>query len=276
MLIWSTWGPVIRWLALPPVIVLFSTSLIASVTVPVVLAIRGEFSLDGVWKTRTLFLLLAAASFVNNISYFYALGCTTVSNAVFTHYTAPVFVAVLAPILISERIRRDTLISLPLALAGMGVIVYANGGMSLESGHTRGILAGTLSGVAYAFIIVFSRQLSRMQMHNKAVVLMPWITVIACAPAIFLFPFELSLRTIAILLATGIFHSTLAPLLYYDALRSVLAQHAAILGYLEPVAAIPIAWIALAEAPAAGALAGGITILISGYLVVRAGRPRNS
>jgi len=43
MLIWSTWGPIIRWLGLPPVVVVFYTSLIASFLVPVVLKARGDF-----------------------------------------------------------------------------------------------------------------------------------------------------------------------------------------------------------------------------------------
>ena len=37
MLIWSTWGPLIRWMALPPVVVLFYTSLSAGFIVPAVL-----------------------------------------------------------------------------------------------------------------------------------------------------------------------------------------------------------------------------------------------
>jgi len=48
MLIWSTWGLLIRWLALPAVVVLFYSSLIASFTVPGVLHIRGELALSGV------------------------------------------------------------------------------------------------------------------------------------------------------------------------------------------------------------------------------------
>ena len=98
MCIWSTWGLLIRWMELPPVVVLFYTSLIASVTVPLVMKVRGEFPHE-LFTLRSwhLFLGLALASLLNNITYFYSLGHTTVSNAVFTHYTAPVIVAVLAP-----------------------------------------------------------------------------------------------------------------------------------------------------------------------------------
>ncbi len=268
MLIWSTWGPMIRWLDLPPVVVLFYTSLVASFTVPAFLAMRGDLSLSGVGKIWWVFALLALSSITNNITYFYALGHTTVSNAVFTHYTAPLFVALFAPIVISERLQKVTLLSLPIASAGMFMIVLASGGFETGGAHTSGIIAGTTSGLAYAFIIIFSRKLSQMLMHHKAVVILLWITTIVLAPVVLFTDHHLNSRQAALLLTTGIFHSTLAPLLYYNALRKVIAQHAAILGYMEPLAAIPMAFLFLSETPAPVALAGGLLILFSGYLVV--------
>jgi len=268
MLIWSTWGPMVRWLDLPPAVVLFYTSLIASFTVPLVLRIRAELSLAGVRDAWWLFALLAFASVANNITYFYALAHTTISNAVFTHYTAPIFVAVLAPFMISERLQKVTIFSLPIALMGMTLIVWSGNGLRLGGADTPGIIAGTVSGLAYAFIIIFSRKLGQLSFHYKAVVLLPWITTIVTAPAALLMDYHIGLRVTVLLLITGVFHSTLAPLLYYSALCQVIAQHAAILGYMEPLAAIPMAYFLLAETPSLFALLGGILILFSGYMVV--------
>lgn len=270
MLIWSTWGPIIRWLALPPIVVLFYTSLTASFVVPAVLKARGELDLAGVREFWWLFALLAASSITNNVTYFFSLGHTTVSNAVFTHYSAPLFVAVLAPIIIAERLQKITLISLPIAAMGMVLIVLSSGGLRVDSADNAGIIAGTVSGVAYAFIIIFSRRLSRLQLHRKAVVILLWTTTIVTAPWALFLDYHLDYRAAGLLLITGVLHSTLAPLLYYDALRKVIAQHAAILGYMEPLAAIPLAYLFLSETPALIALFGGILILLSGYLVIHA------
>ncbi|MDH4162495.1 MAG: DMT family transporter [Nitrospirota bacterium] len=269
MLIWSTWGVMIRWMELPPVVILFYISLIAGVSVPLVLNIRGEFSLSGIAGTWPYFAVLAAASIANNITYFYALGHTTVSNAVFTHYTAPIFVAVLAPLLINEPIHRSTILSLPLAVGGMALIIYANGGLNFGSEHMPGILAGTASGVAYAFLILLSRKLSRMLMHHKAVIFILWITTIATAPFALGSNYLLTPLAIGLLLVGGLLHSTIAPLLYYSALRKVIAQHAAILGYIEPLAAIPLAFVFFSETPPLLILAGGLLIVFSGYFVIR-------
>jgi drug/metabolite transporter (DMT)-like permease len=273
MFIWSTWGLLIRWMALPPVVVLFYTSLVAGFIVPFVLKVRGDFpsevfSLDS-WY---LFAALAIASITNNLTYFYALGHTTVSNAVFTHYTAPVIVAVLAPFLITERLQRVTLISLPVASVGMTMIVLVGGGLSLNSVHVPGILAGTASGVAYAFVIIFSRRLSQMLLHHKAIIVLLWTTIVATAPAALSADYTIGIRAGVLLLITGIFHSTTAPLMYFSALRRVLAQHAAILGYIEPLAAIPLAFVFLSEKPPVIALLGGVLILFSGYMIVRSKR----
>jgi drug/metabolite transporter (DMT)-like permease len=268
MLIWSTWGPIIRWLALPPVVVLFYTSLVASFTVPAFLKARGELDLTGVRQAWWLFALLAISSITNNITYFYALAHTTVSNAVFTHYTAPLFVALLAPVIIAERLQKVTLLSLPIAASGMTLIVLSEGGFSMGSAHAPGIIAGTVSGVAYAFIIMFSRKLSQMLLHHKAVVILLWVTTIATAPPALMMDYHITPRAAVLLIITGLFHSTMAPLLYYNALRKVIAQHAAILGYMEPLAAIPLAFFLLAETPSFLALFGGLLILVSGYLVI--------
>ncbi len=209
-----------------------------------------------------------ASSVTNNVSYFYSLAHTTVSNAVFTHYTAPLFVAVLAPLIIAERLMKVTLVSLPIAALGMVMIVMAGGGLRTSTGDTSGIIAGMISGIAYAFIIIFSRQLSRMRLHHKAVVILPWTTTIVTAPWALFMHYHLDYRAASLLFITGVFHSTLAPLLYYSALRKVMAQHAAILGYMEPLAAIPLAYLFLSETPSSVALIGGILILFSGYLVI--------
>jgi drug/metabolite transporter (DMT)-like permease len=273
MLIWSTWGPMIRWMALPPVVVLFYTSLIASFLVPLVLRLRGDFP-EGIMSLKSwhLFAGLSMASITNNIAYFFSLGHTTVSNAVFTHYTAPVFVAALAPILISERLQRVTQISLPLAVLGMIMIVAAGGNLSLNSVHTAGILAGTLSGLAYAFVIIFSRRLSQLMLHHKAIIVNLWITAAVTAPAALTADYHVSFRAGALLFVTGLLHSNLAPLLYFNALRKVIAQHAAILGYMEPLAAIPLAFFFLSETPTLITLFGGILILVSGYMVMHYGK----
>jgi drug/metabolite transporter (DMT)-like permease len=269
MIIWSTWGLMIRRLALPPVVVLCAASVIAGVAVPLILKLRGEFPPDLIVRGSVpLLAALVLSSLVNNLTYFYALGHTTVSNAVFTHYTAPIIVAALAPFVISERLQKVTKLSLPAAVAGMTLIVASSGGLRLASDDAWGILAGTTSGFAYAGVILVSRTLSRRLLHLRAIVVLLWSTAVMTAPFALRYEGTISVGQAVLLATAGILHSSVAPLLYFSALRRVLAQHAAILGYIEPLAAIPLAFLFLSETPPLTALAGGALILISGYLIV--------
>ena len=109
-----------------------------------------------------------------------------------------------------------------------------------------------------------------MMMHHKAVVVLLWITAAVTAPAAFLVDHHLTTRTVLLLVTGGLLHSTIAPLLYFSALRQVMAQHAAVLGYIEPLAAVPLAFLFLSEFPPATTICGGILILFSGYIVIRA------
>jgi drug/metabolite transporter (DMT)-like permease len=96
------------------------------------------------------------------------------------------------------------------------------------------------------------------------------LTAAATAPAAFVIEHHLSWMSVVILLTGGLVHSTIAPLLYFSALRLVMAQHAAVLGYIEPLAAVPLAFLLLGEVPSLSSLGGGFLILVSGYLVIRA------
>jgi drug/metabolite transporter (DMT)-like permease len=270
MLIWSTWGLLIRWMALPAIVVLFYTSLIGGITVPAILAFKREFPRN-IFDLKAWHLIagIAAASIVNNISFFYALGHTSVANAVFTHYTAPIIVAVLAPFMIGEHIRKVTMVALPVAVVGMTMIVMADGVPSMSRSDFPGIISGTVSGFGYAILIIFTRRLGQLLLHQKAIIVLLWITVLVTAPMVLAVDYSLDLRTGSLLFLTGIFHSSAALLMYFSALRRVVAQHAAVLGYMEPLSAIPLAYVFLSERPPFIALFGGGLILLSGYLIIR-------
>jgi drug/metabolite transporter (DMT)-like permease len=109
-------------------------------------------------------------------------------------------------------------------------------------------------------------------LHHKTIIVNLWITAALTAPVALTTEHHMSFRAGALLLVTGLFHSSLASLLYFSALRRVLAQHAAILGYMEPLCAIPLAFFFLSETPTLITLFGGILILVSGYMVIHYGK----
>ena len=141
--------------------------------------------------------------------------------------------------------------------------------ISLSGGSEYlGIIAGAMSGLAYAFLIITIRSIASKFPSLFIICVQNLVVALIMLPFILKTP--VSLQHVPYLLTLGIVHSTIAPLLYVQGFHTVKANEAAILGYSEPVGAIIMAFIFLHEIPGKTALLGGLLILFSGYLILRA------
>jgi drug/metabolite transporter (DMT)-like permease len=260
--LWSSLGVVVR-LADVDIHVLIFYSLVVAVLVQGVLLSRKKYRKELPSAGKLFYpLILGIVSFINTFSFYYAFRHTTIANSVLTHYTAPIIVAFLAPYFLSEKISRRIILVIVLASAGLWIMLD---GFSLQGIHTAGIIAGLISGFAYAMIVLFARMYARD--FNPLV--LSFFTNIFIAIMILPFIREIPLQAVWICLFMGIVHNTIAPVLYYKGLQTVTANRAAVLGYLEPVCAIIFSMIFLHEFPGIHSLIGGVLIIYSGYLTLR-------
>ncbi|KAF0185174.1 MAG: Permease drug/metabolite transporter (DMT) superfamily [Nitrospirae bacterium] len=272
ILLWSSLGVIIRLTGLPVLSLIFFPCAVSLLPLGMLLLYRRSQ-----WKTPDrndlgLLVLLSVTALINTGTFFFAYQYTSIANAVLTHYTAPVIVAFLAPIILKERFTFSLLGAVALAAAGLWIMLGASPAefvSALVSGDRSsiGILSGLVSGIAYAFVIILIRTGAQRidpvvmtfgQNLLLVVMLMPFIQ----PPAPF-FP------TAWIFLVIGLLLSTVAPVLYFRGMRDVTANKAAILGYLEPVAAILLGFIVLSEPVGFNTVVGGCMILLSGYLTRR-------
>ncbi len=275
--IWSSLGIFIRKIELPNQAIIFYAATISGTLQLILLISTGllkKARVSDVSRRDSLFLVASPLCFIANTMLFYfAFRNTTIANAVLTHYTAPVFVAILAPILLKEKIQKTTWLSIILSSAGLWLIL---GGKSPDVGALHpdrerlGIMAGAASGLAYAFLILIVRRIASRYSSLFIIFIQNGIVAIVLLP--FVLSVQVPLQSLPYLVIMGLFHSTLAPLLYVQGFRSVKANEAAILGYFEPVGAIILALVFLHETPGQTALIGGTLILCSGYLILRARR----
>ncbi|GAB4423507.1 MAG: EamA family transporter [Thermodesulfovibrionales bacterium] len=270
--LWSSLGVVIRLSGVPVHLLIFFSSVISSF-------ITGLMFLKKVFrhevpKGRAFWYLfiLGPISLVNTFSFFYAYKNTSVANAVLTHYTAPVFVAFLAPIFLKERLTWRILLAVATATLGLWIMLGVSVSHFLDliiagDRNTGGILAGLLSGLSYAVLIILFRIFAQgyhplvMTFFQNLIIsfiLLPFIRIpMNFASAIWAFA------------VMGIVHSTIAPILYFRGMRDVTANRAAILGYLEPVCAIILGVIFLNEGININTMIGGLLIFLSGYLTIK-------
>jgi drug/metabolite transporter (DMT)-like permease len=260
--LWSSLGIVVR-LSGVEIHVLIFYSLIVSLIVQGSVLLQKRYRKEiPQFKQMKYPLILGIFSLVNTFAYFYAFQNTTIANAVLTHYTAPVIVALLASFFLKEKITGKIILVLFLASAGLWIML---GGFSLRGVHTAGIVAGLISGLAYAIVVIFLRVYSQ---DFRPLVLCFFTNIFI---AVILAPFirDFPVAAIRSYLFMGIVHSTIAPILYYKGLQSVTANRAAVLGYIEPVCAIIFSMLLLNEIPRLQSVIGGILIVFSGYLTVR-------
>ncbi len=275
ILIWSSLGVFVRLLNVDVHILIFYSvtfSLLFQSIIFLRPSIRKQIP-D--LKRIPLIALLSFVLLINTFTFLFAYSKTSIANAVFTHYIAPVIVAVLASLFLKERITHKVILSIIIASVGLRIMlggstfsdlfreVFHKGFMITSD--LLGIASGLTSGIAYAILII----LVRVFTHKFNRYLLVFIQ--NCFMVIFLLPFvePVPLKMLWIFAIMGALHSTLAPYLYYMGLKVVEANRAAILGYLEPLGAILFSMIFLSEYPPMISVIGGILIVLSGYIVIR-------
>lgn len=265
MLIFGFNGIFIRYFALPPSVILFFSSLF--VTIVLSLSFLKKWEL---FKTKgsTVFVLLLGATFVgNNLSYFTAFKLTTISNAILSHYSAPIFVAILAPFILKERLEKVTFLALPLSFLGLFLMI---GRISLNSEDLLGVSLGALSGLMYALSIIIYKYLSPNLSPYTLVLYQSLFGTVILTPLVLHQPQDV-LLSIPILLLFALVCGILATRLHLEGIKRVKAQYVGILGYVEPVAGSIYALLFFGEIPTYGSLMGGILIILGGLLVLRKG-----
>ncbi len=202
--------------------------------------------------------------------FFEAVKLGSVALAVLTFYTAPLVLAVLAPAVLPERLSRVALAALVPGAAGIVLVALGSGE---EGGSASGwaIAAGLGSAVTYAVLVILSKRLLLGMVEPLTVAFWDcFVGAVAVAPALLAAGRVLPQggREWGAVLLLGVVFTGLSTLAYTALLRYVTAQAAGILTFLEPVAAVLLAWALLDEQVGAATLAGGVLVVLAGAIVV--------
>ncbi|MER3397313.1 MAG: hypothetical protein C4316_02055 [Chloroflexota bacterium] len=265
--IWGSVGVFVRYIdLLPPAIAFFRVGFAA-------LVLGGYFLLTGrrelfrFGRNGPILLLMGIFLAMDWLLFFYAFRLTTIASAVLAAYTAPVFVAILAPFLIGERLEPSTPVALGLAFSGVALVALGD----VTRGGTPnliGVLCGLGTGLFYALRTVASKAIAgrlpveTVTFYNclvAGVILSPALTQISGVP---------SLQVWALLFTLGAVHTALGIGLYYRGIGRVKAQSAAILTYVEPLVAVVLAALIFKEIPKWTTYLGGALIVAGGMVTV--------
>ena len=223
------------------------------------------------WSPRTL----AVGSAYAATMLFYVNGnkLTTAANTIFLQSTAPLYLLVLGPWLLRERIRRaDVALMASLAL-GLGLFfVGVDPPVETAPDPLRGNVFGALAGLTWAGTILGLRWLGRSSSSDgsaaAAVIAGNLIACLAALPLALPVPGGRPLDW-ATVIYLGVFQIGLAYIFLNRGIRGVSALEVSLLLLLEPVLSVVWAWLIHGEKPGPWPAAGCVIILVA--TLVRAG-----
>jgi drug/metabolite transporter (DMT)-like permease len=269
-------APLVAWAGAPEAIILCLRMAFAALALGVVFLRRpmlADWRRPGAaWRL----LLLAAMSSLTLLLFFYAVRTTGVAVAMFVLFLMPVWVALIAPRIFKSP--REPLLwpALGLAVAGLAVILVPDlvgGGVSTPA---VGLLAALFTGFGYASYTISVKGLTKIV--NSSTISMAE----AFFDTVFVLPLALwqfhstgyALEGTAWVAAAvmGVFCTAIPYTLWVVGTRRVRVEHAAILGYIEPVAGPVYAVFLVGQLPMWWTVAGGVLILAAGLLIVVFGR----
>lgn len=229
------------------------------------------------WTWRML--PVAACYAATLVSFVLANRLTTAANTIFLQSAAPLYVLLLGPLLLHEPVRRRDVGFVAAVVCGIGCLFIGSPTAFVTAPDpARGNVFAVASGVAYAFMLVGLRWLSRKSTGGAAVATVTMGNVIACAAAL---PLALpasamSVKDLLVLAYLGTIQIGLAYYCLARGISHVPAVQATTLLMAEPALNPVWTWLVHREKPAAWALAGGALIVSATLWNTWRGIPRNA
>ena len=245
--------------------IVFFRATIAYVFIFIILAFRNKLSelvLESPLRTFLVGLFQGLSIFL----YFTAVLKTSVSNAVFLLYTAPLFSVIIAKLFLGEKIERETIIGIVITLLGI-VLILDPRTFSFASDQTVGNLLGLLSGLTYAAMALTAKPiLQKASGYN----LVFWQYLIISVMFSFFLQYNFEVAMVVNwwkLLAIGILCTGIPFVLFMNGIKKVKAQKIFIITALEPLAGTFFAILLLREIPSVLTLVGALFIVYGVYRV---------
>ena len=229
----------------------------------------GELRLK---ENKRYIFLLGILQAGTMLSYFISVKYTTVAISVLLLYTAPIYVTLLAPLLLKEPVTRRSLSALVLSMAGV-ILIIQPGAVFQDMGsmYAIGLLCGLIAGLLYACMILTSRYLKGYYTGTAQAAWAILITLVIFLPYSTAISSGVLLDNLHLLILLGLLPTAAGLTLYFSGLAYVRAQNASIIALLEPASAVVLAFIILSQPITSSVLVGGGLILVGALVVSGAG-----
>ena len=235
------------------------------------LGIRGGLGQLRLKGNKRYLVLLGVLNVFTMFSYFMAIKSINVSVAVLLLYTAPIYVTLLAPVILNERIALLGIVALFLSIAGVILVTRPDGGFgSLELGgnYLIGLMFGMVSGLSFAFIIFTVRYIRGDYSGISQLFWASLVSIVVLFPYGFSVSIPVFVSNVHVLILFGLSSTAIGSLLYVNGLANIEAHKGSILALIEPVSVIFFAYFILNDPITRNMLLGCFLILAGAGLAM--------
>lgn len=193
-------------------------------------------------------------------------------------YTQPVWTIIFGMFMLRERVTKNKVLAVVIAMIGIIAITSPWQAESMPS--IKGIFFALIAGIFLSLWIIFGRKSGISKQHYITTTfsfnLFSSMWLVIAHPVVnrlfnnpmFRLSFELSPKLL-LLFIFSLFTQILACSLFYKGVEKVEASKAGVIMLLEPVSATILATVFLAQPITTGIILGGALILFSNYIIER-------
>lgn len=254
--LWSTSGLFIKILSTGPFQIAMYRSLIASITVFILVLI----------KDRKVKIDTDAISILSWISYagvliFFVVAnrLTKAANVIFLQFTAPIYLLFLEPVFLKSKFKVRNLITILISFAGMSLFFFGK----LEPGDLKGNIIAILAGICFAFFSLFvkwKKQLHKSENTISSVIAGNFLVFLICFPIV-INELALTSTDLMILIYMGAIQIGLSYTIFNAGLKYVSATESMIIATLEAVFNPIWVFFGVGEVPGVYAIIGSVIIV---------------
>lgn len=263
---WGSIGVLVRWVALPSVVLVWSRVTIGSMGLGLYLLVRPGP------RPVPLFAHRPAATAATGVllsahwlALFAALRRAPIGTVLLVTYLGPVLVAAAAPRLLGERVPLRLAGLLAVAVVGCGLVV----GPAAHGVAGWGLVLAGLAGLSYALLTLTGKRLAEHYGGIRLAFQQQAVAAVVLAPLAATATWGVPRAGWLWLVALGLGHTAIGMTVFFSALERVDASLIGLLGYLEPASAVLFGWCFLSERPTLLTVLGGAMIVGAGMLALR-------
>ena len=271
MFIFGSIGIFVRNINLPSIEIAFLRAVIGSLFLLCAgLIMKQKISVKLIKENILILTLSGVAIGFNWVLLFQAYKYTTISNSTLSYYFAPIFVLMLAPIILKEKLTIIKILCVIVAMSGLFLIV-STGSTNITGSynHIIGIMYGLSAAVLYASIILMNKFIKNLSGFESTLIQLSIAGLVLLPIIIYRGNIHVSkISSIAwiFILIVGILHTGIAYLMYFSSIKQLKGQSIAILSYIDPISAVILASIFLGESITLVKIIGGLLILGSTFI----------